>query len=654
MLTVIVLNPDQYLNKTLESLDNQTNKDFKIIVSERDIEVPKGFNNQINTIVKQTNSDYYAVLTSGCLPWSDWVNNILWFSHYDYLVGPVHLISKNYQPKYFSVPESIKYGNCLSIDNANYNNFAFKKDAFDKHGGFNANEDTLKYFINQFSGDYKCYNFVDKIIVFNTPEKNDYYRLNTSRTGEMVKWTPVYDKVNKIKSNLVITLASGNEAKEILYYTEESHFKYAKKINADYIQLTGVTQDWWGLEKFRVKEISKIYDRILFLDCDVLIKEDSPNIFEEVPNGYIGCVNDWSGNGDGTLKTNYWLRQEAKEMCYYQGVDYIPSEIYNSGVVVFNGNQSNIWEPPTKPFTYFHCTEQHWVEQNIRRNNYPVHILDNKWNLQYWRRDYNELEESAYFIHPAGEVDKLGFLYKKFNKNKSFVQDGEITSIKYKKIPFKKVKDYGIITVCSDNYKLLAETSTSHINYANKTNADYHIITENINPHWGMGNKYLIKNFAEQYKKILYIDSDVFIKDNSPNIFELTPDDQISIHNESFELNDIEYRKSIQKIHNYICEFLKFDSDKVFSLNCGVMVIPNSVAFLYSPPEGEFPAYWCFDQHYLLCMLRKYKMDYFEIGEKFNWEYIRENWESGLKDVWFIHLNGIKSETKRLELIKKI
>jgi hypothetical protein len=65
--------------------------------------------------------------------------------------------------------------------------------------------------------------------------------------------------------------------------------EYAKKVDADYILLTDSYIDYIHptYERFRLFEESKWtdeYDQVLYLDSDVLIYQDSPNIFEMYPS----------------------------------------------------------------------------------------------------------------------------------------------------------------------------------------------------------------------------------------------------------------------------------------------------------------------------------------------------------------------------------
>lgn len=653
MLVVIIDdNSHKYLNRTISSLKHQSTNNFNVLLLDpfetnvkNGIKSPQKIIDQINFAVNFYNHDYYAIICSGCEANYKWVENFIHRSNIDYLSASVYLCSKN-EPYEGFENEVYKYGQVDSIDNFNYNNFAFSRKSFEKIGGFKNNVREL----NSLDGLFCDFNYVEKPIELNSPERDQFYRIISSIPRKKFQFKPVLESYSKNKPNLLVTIATG-DFKEILFYTEESMFQYANKINADYLQITNKTQDYGVIEKYRLENICKNYDRIIFVDADIVIQNDPPNIFEIVPDGHIGIYNDWYENGDGTINTNDWIIKQSQEMCFYQDVEYIQSEVYNSGVVVFNGYQSDIWKPPSKPFLMNHCTEQHWVEQNIRRLKYPVYDLNKNWNNQWWSQEFENYKNDCYFLHFADHPNKHKAIFEYYDKQKP-IKDGQQYSIKFKNIDFKKYNDNAIVVISSDNKKLLNITSASHRKYAKRVGADYHLVTDNINPDWPMANKYLLNNYTNVYDKTLYVDSDVFIRNNAPDIFKITPDDKISIHNEDYEVRCIEYGKHIQGVHNNICKNLDIEPGKAKSLNCGVMVIPKSCSYLYTYPKSPISAFWCFDQHYLTITLNEHNCDYFEIGEKFNWEYIRNDWHDKIYEAYFIHLNGLKSESKRIRLLE--
>lgn len=220
--------------------------------------------------------------------------------------------------------------------------------------------------------------------------------------------------------------------------------------------------------------------------------------------------------------------------------------------------------------------------------------------------------------------------------------------------------DYAVCVVAANEYAFDHLIITRHLikQYAKKCNADYVELTGDQYPDWPMANKYRIHQVATKYKKILYVDCDIIIKENSPNIFEITPDDKLSICSD-FELfekyNDLDWIKEEQEyvIHKMLGGDHKNITCGQFiptgMLNAGVMVIPRGCADLYIQPKQPYPKIWCFDQHYLSLTIPEEKINL--LPDKFNTRTagiskqkdinINQDFWNKVNDAYFIHVNGL-------------
>jgi len=94
----------------------------------------------------------------------------------------------------------------------------------------------------------------------------------------------------------VCTLCIGPEAEAFKIYSHDSFQKYADKINADFVVIDSPKINYTNtktinplkFEKYQVYEILEEYERVLFIDNDILITPHAPNIFLEVPQDKIG------------------------------------------------------------------------------------------------------------------------------------------------------------------------------------------------------------------------------------------------------------------------------------------------------------------------------------------------------------------------------
>ncbi len=81
------------------------------------------------------------------------------------------------------------------------------------------------------------------------------------------QWTPVQDRIEPKRDLLIITHATGKTFNELLEVTGPVLEEYAENVGADFVALTNATQQWWGLEKFRVLEFARHYERTLYIDA---------------------------------------------------------------------------------------------------------------------------------------------------------------------------------------------------------------------------------------------------------------------------------------------------------------------------------------------------------------------------------------------------
>ena len=234
-------------------------------------------------------------------------------------------------------------------------------------------------------------------------------------------------------------------------------------------------------------------------------------------------------------------------------------------------------------------------------------------------------------------------------------------------LPEKKSKYAVCVIPANDSaMELLDITRAGVKKYAEKCGADYIELSGDQNPDWPMSNKYRLNRVAKAYDKTLYLDCDIVVKDDAPNIFELTPDDKISAYDE-YEIfkqrNDTEWIRNQQE-HIFTTTLDSFSDDikeKYITngefitesmINGGVLVIPNALADYYKQPSTPYTKFWCFDQHLLTLELPEEKFN--NLTHEFNCEYVQNENDFIYKsyDSYFIHINSLKELKLRKLLLQ--
>jgi len=175
------------------------------------------------------------------------------------------------------------------------------------------------------------------------------------------------------------------------------------------------------------------------------------------------------------------------------------------------------------------------------------------------------------------------------------------------------VSSRAIVTLCIGNdFEQLARLTHPLMRaYAEDLRADFHIINKpklNISPiHY---EKYQLARFLDQYERVLFVDTDVVIRPNSPDIFELVPSDMFGAYLAS-EHSDC-HNASLQAIQDELGD-LDWRMDY---FNSGVMVLSHVHKALFDFNYGCFNGFY--EQTQLNYNLQKLKLPFYNIGFQYN------------------------------------
>lgn len=209
-------------------------------------------------------------------------------------------------------------------------------------------------------------------------------------------------------SHLVLTLAIGQEAEELYTLSSKSIQSYACKIGADFACIhqntflnTGLNSDISPhYNKLKIGDYLEIYDRILYLDCDLIVKPNTPNIFDLVPTDAIGVMNE--GNFNDYSREIKDVKNALGRLD--GGLDYWQKDYFNSGVMVVSKVHKQLFAFPQKIFksTFYEQTYLNWQAHNL---NYKITYIPEEFNYIFHNskeKSNLEIPESAYIVHFAG------------------------------------------------------------------------------------------------------------------------------------------------------------------------------------------------------------------------------------------------------------
>jgi hypothetical protein len=190
-------------------------------------------------------------------------------------------------------------------------------------------------------------------------------------------------------------------------YTIPSAKRYATKIGADYVSINkpvdeishikNIYAQSIAMKLFLFREFLKTdYDRLLFLDCDILIKDESPDIFEYDQHKH----HDFLARREGPW-TNW--KSTAREMLGSEAIQFYNSGVFISGrttaekLNAFDFGDFLLGSPIQ---TCNQCMFGHviWSTGVLP---YPLHRI---WNCNW--QDEDVYGDFIHFIHYAGNGKK--------------------------------------------------------------------------------------------------------------------------------------------------------------------------------------------------------------------------------------------------------
>ncbi len=195
---------------------------------------------------------------------------------------------------------------------------------------------------------------------------------------------------------LVLTLSIGEEYEELSKITHPIIKKYADKIGADFHaiseqKISDTTPHW---EKFQIYNLLNKYDRILYVDTDIIIRDDCPDLFEEVDMSLLGAFNE----AQFTQRNPSFYKS-----CETYGINYENwnGEYYNTGVMVLSRIHKQLFKKPE--LEYMNFFEQGYINAVIHRDKIKTHNLSYKFNRVSALDVFTgEDRFASYIVHYAG------------------------------------------------------------------------------------------------------------------------------------------------------------------------------------------------------------------------------------------------------------
>ena len=193
----------------------------------------------------------------------------------------------------------------------------------------------------------------------------------------------------------LVTLACGYFFEQLGTVTHPTLAAYAQKIGADFV----VWRDFAGhalphYKKLDLGELLARYDRVLYVDTDVVIRDDAPDLFELVPADALGILDE----------SPYFDRGPAMR-AYLASCGFPPEQwdgrYYNTGVMVLSPAHRSLFVRPAVESDHF--KEQSYLNLRIAQTKTKTFPLPYRFNRQLGLDAvYGEDRLDSYLLHYAG------------------------------------------------------------------------------------------------------------------------------------------------------------------------------------------------------------------------------------------------------------
>lgn len=199
----------------------------------------------------------------------------------------------------------------------------------------------------------------------------------------------------------IVTIVKGDKYEQIWKRAEPFFVDYAEKCDAELIVLKGVD----GLEypsphwiKFGLYELLREFDRIAFIDADIIIRPDTPSLFDIVPEDSFGIFN------EGTYCPRAMCIHEVKKVFNVELPKWDGKTYYNTGVMVMSKRHRHIFKitEEIKPLRNG-FGEQTYLNMKIMATETKIFSLSHKFNrMSLMDRILGVSRLDSYIVHYAG------------------------------------------------------------------------------------------------------------------------------------------------------------------------------------------------------------------------------------------------------------
>lgn len=413
-------------------------------------------------------------------------------------------------------------------------------------------------------------------------------------------------------ANVVATMVFGDEFREeVASRTLPTVEAYAERVGAEFAV---IGNEQWARE---LLELLEQYERVFYLDADCLVRDDCPDVFELVPDHCVGLFDE----------RDY---VDADTHCYNTGV-MVLSRCHTALLDAFGNKEGRLLLP---------------VAEDV-----AVQALPRELNWMAYEEDVSgQLRTDAYVIHYAGQTDKVAKIetdLKVWAKRDEPPVPTQSRSMS---------RNCVVTMAIGQKHERIGALSHPTLReYAERIGADFHVIDKAaLNrgaPHF---EKLQLFHLLNRYDRVAFMDTDLIVRDDCPDLFEEVPREKIGAFNEGdfiqIRRHELEQASQVYGIP------LPPKKWKGHYYNTGVLVVSRVHKYLFDPNGAQFRGQACEYGEQSLLNLRIWQKEFkvHELSYRFNRMTCMDRFTGEDRHAsYVIHYAGVPSTELCLELMKK-
>jgi len=204
-----------------------------------------------------------------------------------------------------------------------------------------------------------------------------------------------------MRSRVIATMVIGDKYRKLWDITRPAMESYADRIGADLLVIENnphgnLSPHWAKLALHGL--LHKRYQRALWLDSDLIIRDDCPDLFALVPEDKLGLLN------EGRFVPRSVALYEAMKMYQTQLPNWDRKSYYNTGVMVVSRDHRHLFaDPEFVARQVYNFGEQTYLNLQIFKKEVPIHELSHRFNRMSVMDSITGVSRlSCYIVHYAG------------------------------------------------------------------------------------------------------------------------------------------------------------------------------------------------------------------------------------------------------------